>query len=51
MEYEEDKEDIDLEIKRVKKLIFYLNSNESGLLNISNFSKVLQTDRELGEGK
>lgn len=37
MEYEEDKDDIDLEIKRVKKIIFYLNSNEAGVLNVNSF--------------
>ena len=42
LEYEEDKEEVDYEIARMKSLIFKLNSSEQGWLKIDTFEKVIE---------
>ena len=42
VEYEEDKEEIEEEVLRVKNMIFDLNMNSAELLSISDFIKVLK---------
>ena len=44
LEYEEDKEEINNEILRIKELIFKLNSNDQGILRIEDFESVLRCD-------